>query len=160
MSLLTDFSIWLGQTPLSAAVTGYDWLVPALQVVHILAIAALLISAIHINLRAIGLLEREILLAEISTRFLPVLWVALGTLAFTGFLLIASEPNRAIFRTVFWIKLALALFATMATASQSRLAETAHVHRLLALGALVGWALVIFAGRWIAYADPWVGAPG
>lgn len=168
MSILTAFADWLGATPLTAQVTAHDWLVPALQVVHILAIAGVLIASLHIHLRALGVWDKDVALPDVSRAVLPILWGALAVLAATGFLLIASEPTRAIFRTVFWVKLALALLASLATAAQSSFGPvvrgdgtlTAGGNKVLAVAALIGWALVIYAGRWIAYADPWPGAPG
>jgi hypothetical protein len=167
MSVLINFSTWLAASPLPPLVTSHDWLVPAIQVVHILSVAAVVIASVHINLRALNVIEREAPLADVAARFLPILWSALGILAFTGILLIASEPNRAIFRTVFWIKLALAFAASVATASQRSFALAGAPgqggsdgrQKLLAAIALILWALTIFAGRWIAYADPWPGAP-
>jgi hypothetical protein len=167
MSLLVDFAEWLGTTSLSALVTGHDWLVPAIQVVHILAVAAVLIASLHIHLRVLGVLERDVAQGDVSARFLPILWVALGVLAFTGILLIASEPTRAIFRSIFWIKLALATLASLATWAQAPLSlrlnnggvAVAPAQRALAVVTLLVWLGVIYAGRWIAYADAWAGAP-
>lgn len=165
MSLLTQFADGLSASPLPALVTGHDWLVPAIQVIHILAVAAVVIAAVHVNLRALGLIERDVPPGDVAARFLPILWKAVGVLAFTGLLLIASEPNRAIFRSVFWVKLALVLLASIATGAQrSPVSITAQGtvaghRRVLAVVALILWALTIFAGRWIAYADPWPGAP-
>ena len=168
MTTLTAFADWLAASPLPPLVTSHDWLVPAIQVVHILAIAAVLIASVHINLRVLNVLENDVALADVAARFLPILWGALGVLALTGVLLIASEPNRAIFRTVFWVKLALATLATLATATQPRLALTGGQgatmagggQKVLAVLALILWALTVYAGRWIAYADSWPGAPG
>lgn len=167
MSLLVDFAAWLGTTSLSALVIGHDWLVPAIQVVHILAVAAVLIASLHIHLRALNLLERDVAQEQVAARFLPILWGALGVLAFTGLLLIASEPTRAMFRTVFWVKLALATAASAGTWAQGPLAlrlnnggiAVSPVQRALAVATLLVWLGVIYAGRWIAYADAWAGAP-
>jgi hypothetical protein len=165
MSLLTQFADKLSASPLPALVTSHDWLVPAIQVIHILFVAAVVIAAVHINLRVLGLIERDVPLEDVSARFLPILWKAVAILAVTGLLLIASEPNRAIFRSVFWVKLAMVLLASLATGAQrSPVAITAHGaiagrRKVLAVAALTLWALTIFAGRWIAYADPWPGAP-
>jgi len=167
MTLLVDFAAWLGTTSLSALVTGHDWLVPAIQVVHILAVAAVLIASLHIHLRALNILERDVAQGEVAARFLPILWGALGVLAFTGILLIASEPTRAIFRSIFWVKLALASAASLGTWAQGPLAlrfntggvAVAPAQRLLAVATLLVWLAVIYAGRWIAYADAWAGAP-
>lgn len=161
MERLIAFSTWLGQTWVAGAVNAHAWYVPAIQVVHIIAIAAVVIAALLINLRAAGLAEREQTLSAVTAQWLPVLVAAIAVLAATGFLLIASEPGRALFRTVFWVKLALIAGAFVATWLQRRLGEEAPrgLKVGLALLALGGWALVIFAGRWIAYADGWPGAP-
>lgn len=172
MSLLVDFAAWLGATSLSAVVTGHDWLVPAIQVVHILAVAAVLIASLHIHLRALNVLERDVAQAQVAARFLPILWGALGVLAFTGLLLIASEPTRAMFRTVFWVKLVLASAASLGTWAQGPLAlrfntggantgggAVSPAQKVLAVATLLVWLGVVYAGRWIAYADGWAGAP-
>lgn len=174
MSLLVNFAAWLGQTPISGLVTAQSWIVPALQVVHIFGVAAVLVAALHIHLRALNLVESDLPFPEVAARYLAVGWIALGALALTGFLLIASEPNRAIFRTVFWVKLALVAAASVTTALQSQIAAKIVAHgggssaangqarartALAAVSALF-WVLAVFAGRWIAYADPWPGAPG
>jgi hypothetical protein len=172
MSYLVTFATWLSKSGLTALVTRAAWLVPALQVVHILAIAALVIVAVLINLRVLGLVERQYPLREVVSRYIPIIWIALGILAFTGALLIASEPYRALFRTAFWVKMVLIVMAVSATsASRASFAGLAHfgkrewpvggwVRRILAVTALLAWAGVIFFGRWIAYADAWPGAPG
>ncbi|NOW45738.1 hypothetical protein FHW96_001896 [Novosphingobium sp. SG751A] len=167
MTLLVDFAAWLGTTSLSALVIGHDWLVPAIQVVHILAVAGVLIASLHIHLRALNVLERDVAQEQVAARFLPILWGALGVLAITGLLLIASEPTRAMFRTVFWVKLALVTAASVGTWAQGPLAlryntggvAVAPAQRVLAVASLLVWLAVIYAGRWIAYADAWAGAP-
>ena len=80
----------------------------------------------------------------------------------TGALLIASEPNRAIFRTVFWLKMglvALALATTAALAWSIKAARPVWTGRLLASLSLALWVGVIFAGRWIGYVSGWPGSP-
>ena len=42
---LDDFCVWLEQTPLSQTIQITGWIVPALQTIHILAIAAVALSA-------------------------------------------------------------------------------------------------------------------
>ncbi len=172
MSFLVNFATWLSKSGLTSLVTRDSWLVPALQVVHIIAIAAVIIAAVLINLRVLGLVERQYPLREVVDRTFPIVWIALGVLAFTGALLIASEPYRALFRTAFWLKMGLIVIAVTATAaSRGRFAGLTDmakpgspvdrwVRRVLAVMALLAWAGVIFFGRWIAYADPWPGAPG
>ena len=83
--------------------------------------------------------------------------IAVVVLALTGALLIASEPGRALFRTVFWVKLGLIAVALAITAAHGR-DHGRGVARALALASLLAWIAVICAGRWIAYAQGWPGA--
>jgi hypothetical protein len=92
----------------------------------------------------------------------------IAVLAVTGFLLVASEPNRAMFRTVFWVKMVLVLVAALVTWSQKWAAPAAVGgssfdgglrRRVVAAVSIVLWVAVIFSGRWIGYATSWPGAP-
>ena len=105
MTALHDFAVWLAHSPLNAAVTAQAWIVPEIQVVHIVAIAAVVVSAALINLRALGVIETDRPQRALVRSWLPVIGVALVVLALTGILLIVSEPGRALFRTVFWVKI-------------------------------------------------------
>ncbi len=157
MTVLTNFAAWLATTPLNAAVTQRAWIVPALQVVHIVAIAVVVIGAALINLRALGLIETDRTQRAVSAIWLPKVLAAIAVLALTGALLIVSEPGRAMFRTVFWVKLGLIVLALAVTAAQGR-SHGKALSRVLAVAGLLLWLGVIFAGRWIAYADGWAGA--
>jgi hypothetical protein len=157
MTILHDFAVWLAHSPLSAAVTARSWLVPEIQIVHIVAIAAVVISAARIALRALGLVDGDLPQRVVVATWFRVILISVAVLAFTGILLIASEPGRALFRTVFWVKLGLILTALALTAAHGR-ASNVLVSRALALVTLIVWFGVIFAGRWIAYAEGWPGA--
>jgi len=157
MTILHDFAVWLAHSPLSAAVTARSWLVPEIQIVHIVAIAAVVISAARIALRALGLVDGDLPQRVVVATWFRVILISVAVLAFTGILLIASEPGRALFRTVFWVKLGLIGTALTLTAAHGRVTNV-FVSRTLALVALLVWIGVIFAGRWIAYAEGWPGA--
>ena len=166
-STLLHFSQWLGGSWLSAAVAGHFWVVPALQTIHILSVAVVLVGVLLINLRVIGLVERRQTVEAVLDRFLRPVGIACAVLAVTGLLLIAGEPTRAIFRTIFWIKLALIVAAGLLTWSHRRTfsiigrQEDAVLpsRKAIALLALLLWFAVVVAGRWIAYVDAWAGAP-
>ena len=167
--MLNAFAAWLSTTPLTAFLENAAWAVPAIQTVHILSIAIVFGGALFINLRILGVFETGRPVQAVLRRFLPPLTWAVAVLAITGALLIASEPNRAIFRIVFWTKMALIGLALAATWGQSRrvarrsAAVPEHpirlADRVLALLILGVWAGVIFAGRWIGYVSGWPGSP-
>lgn len=164
---LVHFSQWLSASWLSSEVTGHFWVVPALQTVHILSVAVVLLGVLLINLRVVGLVERGQTVQAVLDRFLRPVGIAILVLALTGLLLIAGEPTRAIFRTIFWIKLALILVAGLLTWSHRQVdaiggpdvAAISSFRKGIALLALLLWLTVIVAGRWIAYVEAWPGAP-
>ncbi len=166
--MLNAFAAWLLRTPVTAFLENAAWAVPTIQTLHILCIAIVFGGSAFINLRVFGLIERDEPVAAVLGRFLPPMIVAVGVLALTGALLIASEPNRALFRVVFWIKMGLILAALAATWAQRRLilagptgdeAVAGLGVRLFAGITLLLWVGVIFAGRWIGYASGWPGSP-
>ena len=75
---------WIDATPMSQAIQVTPWIIPAVQTVHILAIAALMGSMVMINLRLVGWVGRDQPLARVSARFIPVMWWALPVLLASG----------------------------------------------------------------------------
>jgi hypothetical protein len=131
--------------------------------VHILAIGAVISSALCINLRLFGLLATDQPLARVSARFLRVIWLALPVLLVTGSLLITAEPLRSIGSPAFQLKMALLVCVTIVLLIyQRRLARTESGSTgargaprgagVLTVVSLMLWIGIIFAGRWIAYA--------
>ena len=163
------FFVWLNQfcesleaTPVSQTIQTVLWIIPTIQIVHILAIAAVAGSALMINARLLGLLDRDLPMRDVARRFLPVIWWALPVLLTTGLLMIVGEPARSLKNPIFQTKVALILLAIAHIAVfQARLARTpegfdaTHGGRLrailFALSSLTIWIAIIFAGRWIAY---------
>ncbi len=158
---MLEFANWLADTELSRYIREQLWVIPALQSVHILAIAAVVSSALFINLRLMYLADRSHELTQTASRFMPWVWTGLVVLLVTGLLLIVGEPRRELMSTPFWIKMALVALGTAVTIwFQSTLRDrhemwTARVSmvpvRIYAFGTLLVWAGVITAGRLIAY---------
>jgi hypothetical protein len=159
---LEDFCSWIEQTPLSIAIQGNAWVVPTVQTIHILAVAAVLISVLLINLRLLGFLEREQSLAEVVQRFAPFIWLALPCLLITGSLLIIGEPARSLANDVFQVKMLLLLGVIVLqlrvggrVKSDPYFFDATHGHAaqamVLAVLSLSMWVGIVCAGRWIAY---------
>lgn len=162
---LIHLTTWLSGGWLNLAIASHSWVVPALQTIHILSVAIVLAGVLLINLRVAGWAERSQSIPAVLDRFLGPITIAVAVLLVTGLLQIVGEPNRAIFRSIFWIKMALLLAAFALTWSHRP--AFAHVgearaglaRKSLAVCAMLLWVAVIVAGRWIAYADAWAGAP-
>jgi hypothetical protein len=167
--MLTAFALWLRATPLSLAIATHDWVIPAVQSLHIVTIAVLMGSVLVINLRLLNLIERGQALRALMDHYLPVVAVSILVLAITGAILILGEPTRALFRMTFWLKMGLVAVASLLTWGLSRLsrspaalaggAGTGLALKSGAVLALLLWTAIIFAGRWIGYTEGWPGAP-
>lgn len=96
---LHGFCNWLEQTPASLAIQNAEWVVPAVQTLHILSIAAVMSSVVMIDLRVLGILGRDQPLHRVTQRFLPVVWWTLPLLLATGIVMIVGEPARRLYLT-------------------------------------------------------------
>jgi hypothetical protein len=159
---LNNFCIWIEQTPLSQTIQSTPWIVPTVQTIHILGIAAVLSSALMIDLRLLGVAGRDQPLARISARFRPVIWWTLPILLATGIVMITGEPARSLANSVFQLKMLLLIAAIAVTLGfQAPLNKNAAfwdasgsrrgAAKMIAIVSLLLWMGIVFAGRWIAY---------
>jgi hypothetical protein len=159
---IADLSKWLAATPLSSAIQTTGWIIPALQTVHILGVAVIFSSAVLVDLRLWRVLQRDVPLADVARRFLPVIWPVLLILLVTGSLLITGEPRRSLLNTTFYFKMAMLAFAIVLTvALQWSLAAAPQfweknparraAAKFAATVSILVWCSILFAGRWIAY---------
>jgi len=160
--LLAAVASWLEGTALSQRLQAAEWVVPAVQTLHILAIAAVMGAMLFFNLRLLGLRGTDVPLARASKRFVPVIWTAVLVLFATGVVMIVAEPGRSLPNPVFQLKMALLLAALVLTFALVRplgrspgywsdSAARGWVARLGAISSLGLWVAILFAGRWIAY---------
>jgi uncharacterized membrane protein len=158
---LIAFCAWLEQTPPSQTIQSAGWIVPTVQTIHILAISAVMASALMIDLRLFGILWRDQPLERVAARFLPFVWWPLLILFLTGVVMITGEPARALRNPVFQLKMALLVAALVMTfllqrmvrnpATDNSAPPSRRAPRLIAVCSLLLWIGIIFAGRWIAY---------
>ncbi|HVO45676.1 MAG TPA: DUF6644 family protein [Steroidobacteraceae bacterium] len=159
---LDPFCSWLEHTPLSQTLQNTEWIIPAVQTVHILSVAAVMSSVVMIDLRLLGISGRDQAIRAVAGRFLPYVWWPLPILLASGALLIVAEPARALENPVFIIKMSLLVLAAVLTlACQIPLRRDAtywehsparrRTARLIAVLSLPVWIAIVFAGRWIAY---------
>ncbi len=160
--LLAAVASWLEQTPLSQELQTVEWVVPAVQTIHILAIAAVMGAMLLFNLRLLGLSGTDVSLVRTSSRFIPVIWSAVLVLFLSGVVMIVAEPGRSLPNPVFQLKMALLVAALALTFAMVRPLRRApsywtaslargRVARLGAISSLGLWVAILFAGRWIAY---------
>jgi hypothetical protein len=159
---LSGFSKWLASTEVSHTIQTTTWIIPTLQTIHILCVAAVFSCAILVDLRIWRVLERDVPLSEMARRFLPTIWPVLLVLLLTGSLLIVGEPRRSLVNSTFYLKMALLLLAIVLTLALQRAINSSPdswdkdltrriVGRLAATLSILIWCGILFAGRWIAY---------
>jgi hypothetical protein len=160
--MLQGFAIWLSHTPISDLIQNVLWIIPAVQCVHILAIAVVMSSVLMIDLRIFGLASRSDSMSEVAHRYLPWIWTALVVLAVTGATLITGEPVRSLTNPAFQIKMALLVVAIAITIAFQLTVQrhapfwdlaprSAGTAKAMALATLLLWFAIAVAGRWIAY---------
>ncbi len=163
--MLENLINWLGATQASLIIQKVFWIIPTVQIAHILAISVVVASMAMFDMRLLGLAGRRHSIASLSRRFMPWLWGALVVLASSGSILIIGEPKRALGNVFFTAKMCM-----LATAIAVTLAFQAVLKRDLRLGgsdlapkhfaaakaigliSLALWAAIAVAGRLIAYA--------
>ena len=149
--------------PLSMLIDKNFWVIPTLQSIHILAIAATIGSVLMINLRIFQLAGQGRTMTQTVRRYLPWVWLGLLTLLVTGVGLIIGEPVRELTNPVFWIKMVTIVVAALVSlwfqgsvrrnVALWELTDRRRVAvRAGAAGVIVMWCLIVVAGRWIAYA--------
>lgn len=155
--MLRGLSADIAHSWVSAQIQDHTWVVPAVQSVHILAIAALVFASFSANL--------TILRSPASVHATPWLagsyrwtWTALAVLLVSGIVLITGEPTRSIMNVYFRVKVALVIAAAVLTLVLQR-SLTDREGSTLSHGALVAlagvsilaWTAILFCGRFIAY---------
>ena len=75
---------WLEGTSLSHGIQNLLWIVPAVQTVHIVAVAVVLSSMLMIGLRLLDRAGTLLPVDQVVGRFLPWVWVSLLVLLVTG----------------------------------------------------------------------------
>lgn len=161
MSVMQRLSDAIAQTDASIAIASASWVIPAVQAVHILAIAIVMSTTAMLNLRLAGCIGQEPSVRRLANRSLPWLWWSLPVLLATGLVMILGEPARELTNAYFWSKMAMVALAVILTIVLQRLLDDCpyremaparrSLTRALSLLSLALWLAIIFCGRWIAY---------
>ena len=156
-----NFLHWVYLTPFSQMLQNHFWMVPTIQAVHIACVALVFVSAVVLDLRLLGVMNRSQSMPVLTRRFAP--WVGWGVLVLlcTGLLLMIAEPTRAILNPYFQIKMAALVIvgcltwwlAVSVQRHPDSWAEPAlrGSSKPIAFLSLALWAVIVIAGRWIAY---------
>lgn len=135
------------------------WLYPVVETVHLWGIAALFGAIVLVDLRILGLAP-QIDVARLARFAIPVAFVGFGLAVISGLMMFLAHASEFIDSTLFLLKMSLLCLLALNALSlhlrvQPTRQETAVTYsgsvKLQALISVVGWALVIGMGRWLAY---------
>lgn len=156
---LSGLALWISDTRLSGWIVTHFWAIPTIQVIHILGISASFAAVLMLNARIYGIAGHATL-AESARRYTKVLWWSLAVLVISGFFMIMGEPVRELVNPYFWIKMILVVVGVLVVLgfarSLSRQAETSETTaggtKAIAAFLVILWFVIMWCGRWIAYA--------
>jgi hypothetical protein len=148
---------WLELTAIGEAVRGSIWLFPAIEAVHLLALAMIGGAVLVVDLRLLGVGLREQSLSSVARNAQPWLVASLLAMIATGVPLFLSEAVKCYFNPSFWVKMITLVVATVFAftvrrwVTSGRWATAAAVQKLTGATSLSLWLVVAAAGRWIGF---------
>jgi hypothetical protein len=162
MSLLSTIIHHLYEAPLPTAVRESEYAFPIIQTFHVLGLALMVGTIAVVDLRILGVILKRRPTAEIADGLLPVTWAGFVVMAISGGILFAAQSEKIYGNIFLQLKLLLLVIAginvalfhlTTYRAIQAWSGSVAPpaAARASAAGSLLLWALVVIAGRYIAY---------
>ena len=159
---ILELCTWLEESPLGLAITESEGLFPAIETLHVLALALVIGSIAMLDLRLLGVSNRDRGVVQLAEDTLPWTWSAFVVAAITGALMFVSAATSYYDNVPFRIKLVLLALAGLNMAifhfTAYRVAHdwnftfpTPQSARIAASLSLLFWIGVVVAGRWIGF---------
>ena len=159
---LSAFCVWLAGTPWSIALHESLYVWPFLESAHVLALGLFAGTAVMLDLRLLGLMLRGVPASALTGRLLPWTRAGAAIMVVTGVLLFYATPVRYYHNVFFRLKVIVLVIAAgnvwlFHSRIHRRIASwdldpvAPRAARMAAIVSLAGWAIVVIAGRMIAY---------
>lgn len=146
----------------SGASDGAEWVFPAVETIHVMAVATLYGTIAMVDLRMLGFTSRNVRMSDLTNEVLSWTWTAFAFAAISGSLMFISNAE------MYWNNLqARAKFLCIALAGVNMAIYQLGMHRRISewdtrlpppvavrtAGALsiALWTSVIFFGRWMGF---------
>lgn len=157
--MLEQFCEWLQATPVAVSVSE-TWF-PAVESIHVVALALVVGTIFIVDLRLLGLSTPSLGIKYLAERVTPWTWKAFVLAAITGGLLFAANATTYYANTPFRIKIALLVLAginmayfqlvTFRKVSEWDTGKPAAAARFAGGMSLLLWTGVVIFGRWIGF---------
>ena len=162
MQSLTQLMESLQATSWAVFIHQTKWAFTTIEVIHLIAIAAVIGSIAVVDLRLLGLASARRPFTELAREILPYTWAAFAIAAITGSLLFISQATQYFVTPTFWGKMAIMAvaginmvifeFITVRGVKEWDVKPNLPLSARLAGGiSLACWALVFVFGRWTGF---------
>ena len=162
MQALTQLMEWLQATSLAVFIHQTKWVFTTIEVIHVVAISAVISSIAVVDLRLLGLASTRRPFSELSREILPYTWTAFVIAVITGSLMFISQAAQYFVTPTFWIKMAIMAaaginmfifeFITVRGVKEWDPTPSPPLPARLAGGiSLACWVLVFVFGRWTGF---------
>lgn len=159
---ILDICTWLENSPLGVAITESEWLFPTIETFHVLALTLVIGSIAMLDLRLLGVSNRNRGVIQLADETLPWTWSAFVVAVISGSLMFVGAATTYYDNVPFRIKLVLLVLAGLNMAVFHLTAykavhgwnftlPTPQAARIAASLSLLFWVSVVFAGRWIGF---------
>lgn len=159
---MEPFLEWLGTTRWSIQLLESFYVWPLVESTHVLGIALFVGTAIMMDLRLLGVTFQGIPVSDFTGRMLPWTRIGFALMVVTGLLLFYSNPLRYYHNIFFRVKILVLIvaginvwwFHSRTHRSVERWGgdpKPPRGARVAGMVSIVAWALVVVAGRMIAY---------
>ena len=152
---------WLQDLNFPTEIRESVWLFPTIETVHVFALVLVVGSIMTVDLRLLGLANRERAFSELAGEMLPWTWTAFVIAASAGLLMFSSKALTYYGNIPFRIKMCCLLLAGINMALFHWLG-TRHLEtwdrkqppppaKFAGGASLLLWIIIVAAGRWVGF---------
>jgi hypothetical protein len=152
---------WLEHRPFAIAIAESTWLFPITETIHVLALTVVVGSVAMMDLRLLGLGNKERAASDVIASSLPWAWCAFAVAFVAGSLLFSSKAATYYTTLPFRIKMVCLALAALnmlifhfitgrGMAAWDRGAPPLSA-RLAGACSLTLWVIIVATGRWIGF---------
>jgi hypothetical protein len=152
---------WLQGLNFPTQIRESVWLFPTIETVHVFALVLVVGSIMTVDLRLLGLANRDRPFSQVAAEMLPWTWRAFGVAALAGFMMFSSKALTYYGDIPFRLKMICLLLAGINMLlfhgiGTRRLKEwdsgkPPWPARIAGATSLLLWILIVASGRWVGF---------
>ena len=138
-----------------------DWLFPTIETVHVFALVLVVGTIMTVDLRLLGIANKDRPFSEVASEMLPWTWAAFAVAALAGMLMFSSKALTYYGNIPFRLKMVCLLLAAINMVMFHWLG-TRHLDtwdrgrpppaaKLAGGASLLLWTTIVAAGRWVGF---------